>query len=132
MSLFLRFDVRKCIENPLAWDKYIEVLSNDSLFRNVSMSDARFVFQLVQRLVTNTFYQNSKGRSSNCSLAWIPSIIAIIAKTESNCPVIVTEHGVAFRDLALYHRPYFSNGASSILWKVFSSNLMRAVYSILM
>ena len=65
-DLFLRFDVRKCIENPLAWDKYIEVLSNDSLFRNVSMSDARFVFQLVQRLVTNTFYQNSKGRS--CTL----------------------------------------------------------------
>lgn len=129
-DLFLRFDVRKCIENPLAWDKYIEVLSNDSLFRNVSMSDARFVFQLVQRLVQILSIKIPKVDLVHCSLAWIPSIIAIIAKTESNCPVIVTEHGVAFRDLALYHSTYFSNGASSILWKVFSSNLMRAVYSI--
>lgn len=129
-DLFSRVDVRRCIENPLTWDKYIELLSSDNLFRNVTMNDARFVFQIVQRIIQILSIKIPKVDLVHCSLAWVPSIIAIIAKTESNCPVIVTEHGVAFRDLALYHSTYFSNGASSILWKVFSSNILRAVYSI--
>jgi glycosyltransferase involved in cell wall biosynthesis len=66
----------------------------------------------------------------HCSLAWLPSLIAIYAKKESNCPVIVTEHGVAFRELLLYYNGYLYDEPAKLFWKVFSHNVVRTIYSI--
>jgi glycosyltransferase involved in cell wall biosynthesis len=56
-------------------------------------------------------------------------MIAISAKMEHGCPIIITEHGVAFRELLLYYNAYLRDEPSNIFWKLFSANVVRAVYS---
>jgi glycosyltransferase involved in cell wall biosynthesis len=66
----------------------------------------------------------------HCSLAWIPSLISVIAKTEQGVPVIFTEHGVAFRELLLYYNGYTFDEASKMLMKVIAANLVKTLYSV--
>jgi glycosyltransferase involved in cell wall biosynthesis len=65
----------------------------------------------------------------HCSLAWFPAMIAVSAKIEHGCPIIITEHGVAFRELLLYYNAYLRDEPSNIFWKLFSANVVRTVYS---
>jgi polysaccharide biosynthesis protein PelF len=64
----------------------------------------------------------------HCSLAWLPAMVAISAKMEYGCPILITEHGVAFRELLLYYNAYLRDEPSNIFWKMFSSNVVRTVY----
>ena len=54
--------------------------------------------------------------------------MAMSAKMEQGCPILITEHGVAFRELLLYYNAYLRDEPSNIFWKMFSSNVVRAVY----
>jgi glycosyltransferase involved in cell wall biosynthesis len=57
-------------------------------------------------------------------------MIAVCAKKKYNCPVIITEHGVAFRELLLYYNAYLRDEASNIFWKLFSANVVRVLYAV--
>lgn len=129
-KLLLKYDGKKFIEHSYAWEAFIEQITKDHLYRNVTLREARFVFQIIQRIIQILSIEVPKVDIIHCSLAWFPAMIAVFASMESNCPVIITEHGVAFRDLSLYHSSYFYNGPSSILWKFFSGNIIRLIYSI--
>jgi glycosyltransferase involved in cell wall biosynthesis len=96
----------------------------------MTSKEALTAYQLIQRNIQLLAIEVPKVDIIHCSLAWLPSLIAVFAKEESNCPVIVTEHGVAFRELLLYYNGYLSDEPSKIFWKVFSHNIVRTVYSI--
>ena len=129
-KFLLRYDAKKCIDSYYSWDLFVNQIKKDRLYGEVSLKDAHFVFQIIQRIIQILSINIPKVDIIHCSLAWFPAIVAVFAKKESNCPVMVTEHGVAFRDLLLYHSSYLYDGPSNILWKFFSSNIIRTIYSI--
>lgn len=129
-EFLLRYDSKKCLEHHLSWDAFIERLNTDKLYSHMTMKEALIAFQLVQRNIALLSIPVPKVDIIHCSLAWLPSFIAIYAKKESNCPVIITEHGVAYRELLLYYNRYLFDEPSKIFWKVFSNNVVRTIYSI--
>ena len=124
------YDAKKCLEHPMTWDIFIELLNKEPIYSNMTFKEALTAFQLIQRNIQLFSIQVPKVDVIHCSLAWLPSLVAVYAKKESNCPVIITEHGVAFRELLLYYNAYLFDEPSKIFWKVFSHNIVRVVYSI--
>jgi polysaccharide biosynthesis protein PelF len=51
-----------------------------------------------------------------------------VGKKEHDCPMIITEHGVAFRELMLYSSNYVYDEPSKVFSKVFTHNVVRALY----
>lgn len=129
-DLLLKYDAKKCLEHPLTWDIFIEQLNKEPIYCNMTFKESLIAFQLIQRNIQLLSIQVPKVDVIHCSLAWLPSLIAVYAKKESNCPVIITEHGVAFRELLLYYNAYLFDEPSKIFWKVFSHNIVRVVYSV--
>lgn len=129
-DLLVQYDAKKCLEDPLTWDIFIELLDADPMYRSMTFKEALTAFQLIQRNIQLLSIEVPKVDVIHCSLAWLPSLVAVYAKKESNCPVIITEHGVAFRELLLYYNAYLFDEPSKIFWKVFSHNIVRVVYSI--
>lgn len=127
-KLLLKYDFKKCLEHPYVWELFIEQISKDYLYQEVTIKEAQFIFQIIQRIIQLLSIIIPTIDIIHCSQAWFPAIIAVFAKMESNCPVIVTEHGMAFRDLSLYHSSYLHNVPSNILWKYFSGNIIRTIY----
>ena len=122
------YDARKCLEHPLAWDVFLNHIKADTLYKSVSLREALTVFQVVQRSMQILSVDVPPVDVVHCSLVWLPSLTAIIAKAKYGCPIIVTEHGVAYRELMLYYNAYFFNEPSKIFWKVFARNIVRPVY----
>ncbi len=123
------YDSKKCMESPLAWEAFIEQLERDPLYREMTMKEALTAFQIIQRNLQILSLEIPKVDLVHCSLAWFPAMIAISAKMEYGCPIMITEHGVAFRELLLYYNAYLRDEPSNIFWKLFSANVVRAVYS---
>ncbi len=124
------YDSKKCFEYNLVWDSFINHIKNDRLYENMSLKETLTAFQLISRSMQVLSFQVPKVDIIHSSLAWLPSMIAIFAKRESNCPVIITEHGVAFRELLLYYNAVLYDEPAKIFWKFFSRNITRAMYSI--
>ncbi len=124
------YDPKKCLEHHLTWEIFSTVLSSDPLYSNMTLKESLTAYQLIQRNIQLLAIRVPHVDIIHCSLAWLPSLIAIFAKKESNCPVVITEHGVAFRELLLYYNAYLYDEPAKIFWKVFSHNIVRAVYFI--
>ncbi len=124
------YDSKKCLEHYLTWETFLEQITKDPLYRHMEIKSVLTAFQVIQRNMQLLSIQVPKVDLIHCSLAWLPSLIAVFAKEESNCPVVVTEHGVAFRELLLYYNGYLYDEPSKIFWKVFSRNVVRTIYSI--
>lgn len=122
-------DSKKCFEHPTTWEIFLQKIMSDSLYRQMTLKDALVAYQLIQRNMQILSIQVDKVDIIHCSLAWLPSFVAIFVKKESNCPIIITEHGVAFRELLLYYNGYLYDEPSKIFWKVFSRNVVRTIYA---
>ena len=129
-KFLIKYDSKKCLEHYQNWDIFIDELNKHSLYSHMTIKEALTAFQLIQRNISLFSIEVPKVDIIHCSLAWLPSLIAIYAKIESNCPVVITEHGVAFRELLLYYNAYLYDEPSKIFWKVFSHNIVRTIYSI--
>ena len=70
-------DAKKCIENDYSWDIFVNQIKKDRLYREVSLKDAHFVFQIIQRIIQILSINIPKVDIINCSLAWFPAIIFI-------------------------------------------------------
>lgn len=123
------YDSKKCLEHTLAWETFLGQLERDPLYREMTMKEALTAFQIIQRNMQMLSLEIPKVDLVHCSLAWFPAMIAVSAKMEYNCPIIITEHGVAFRELLLYYNAYLRDEPSNIFWKLFSANVVRTVYS---
>jgi len=127
-DVLTRYDLKKCFEHPLTWETFLNHISGDSLYRGMSVKEALTVFQSFQRSIQVLAIEIPRVDVVHCSLAWIPSLIALVAKAKYGCPIIITEHGVAYRELMLYYNAYLFNEPSKIFWKVFARNVVRPIY----
>jgi len=128
-ALFQTFDYKKCVENPSVWGAFLQLLNADPLYREMSLNEALRSYQTLQRVMQTLSVDVPKVDLVHCASAWIPSLLAVLAKAENGCPVIVTEHGVAYRELLLYYNGYTYDEASKVLMKVIAANIVKAVYS---
>lgn len=128
-QFFVEYDSKKCLEHPLAWDTFLGQLDRDPLYREMTLTEALTAFQVIQRNLQVLSLKIPKVDLVHCSLAWLPAMIAVCAKMEYNCPIIITEHGVAFRELLLYYNAYLRDEPSNIFWKLFSLNIVKTMYS---
>jgi polysaccharide biosynthesis protein PelF len=122
------YDAKKCFEHPLAWETFLGHISRDTLYSGMSVKEALTVFQTLQRSLQVLGIDIPKVDVVHCSLVWIPSVVALVAKSEYGCPIVLTEHGVAYRELMLYYNAYLFNEPSKIFWKVFARNIVRPIY----
>ena len=129
-QFFIIYDSKKCFEHTLAWENFLDQIKSDQLYENMTLKETLTAFQLVTRSMQLLSLKIPKVDMIHCSLAWLPAMIAIFAKRESNCPVIVTEHGVAFRELLLFFNSLLYDESAKIFWKFFSRNITRTMYSI--
>ena len=126
-QMLVEHDSKKCLEDPLTFKTFIDLLQQDFLYKHVPLKDAEVFFQFLQRIIQILSIKLPHVDLIHSSNAWFPSMIGICAKNESNCPMIVTEHGIAFKDLLLNQWRYMNNGASSILWKILLGNISKTV-----
>lgn len=122
-------DFKKCIEHQKCWDQFINILSNDTLYKNVTLREAQVVHSMLQRIIQVISVPLPRVDIIHSSLAWFPALAAIPAKHQSKCPLVVTEHGVAFSLLSLYTSSYMFSQDSSIMWKFFCGNIIKSVYA---
>jgi polysaccharide biosynthesis protein PelF len=127
-KLLASHDPKKCFEHPLTWETFLGHISRDPLYRGMSIKEALTVFQTLQRSLQVLGIEIPRVDVVHCSLVWIPSVVALVAKSEYGCPIVVTEHGVAYRELMLYYNAYLFNEPSKIFWKVFARNIVRPIY----
>jgi glycosyltransferase involved in cell wall biosynthesis len=128
-AFFRTFDYKKCVESPSAWEGFLRLLQADPLYREMSLNEALLAYQMLQRAMQCLSVDVPRVDLVHCSLVWTPSLIAVIAKAKYGSPVIVTEHGVAFRELMLYYNAYTFDEASKVMMKVFAANIVKAVYA---
>ena len=126
--LLIGHDVKKCVENPATFSSFLKMLGRDDMYRTVQIKEATDLFSFIQRMLQILSVDLPKVDLVHSSNAWIPALAGICAKIQNNCPMIATEHGVAFKDLLLYHRLYIHGEAYNILWKVLSSNIIKTIY----
>ena len=127
-KLLVDHDVKKCLEHPKSFEIFLETFRQDLLYQQIPLKDLLNLFQLVQRMIQILSIKiPGKIDLVHSSNAWFPALIGICAKYDNDCPMIVTEHGVAFKDLLLYQRLFTQNEGSNILWKIFSRNIIRTV-----
>lgn len=121
-------DFKKCVEHPAAFAAFMDVLRGDEMYRAVQMKEAVDLFSFVQRTLQVVSIPLPRVDLVHCSNAWIPALAGLCSKQDSDCKMIATEHGVAFKDLLLYHRLFIHSEAYNILWKIISSNIIQTVY----
>lgn len=127
-DFFRKFDYKKCVENPAVWNAFLRLLQDDPLYKEMSLNEALRAFQALQRVMQLLTVEVPKVDLVHCALAWTPSLLAVISKAENRTPVIMTEHGVAFRELLLYYNAYTYDEASKVLMKVIAANIVKTVY----
>jgi polysaccharide biosynthesis protein PelF len=121
-------DTKKLLEDSATWEGFIEGLQRDSLYRWMSIKEALMAYGLIQRGLQVLSLEVPEVDLVQTSLAWWPSLIGVAAKMEQGVPMVVTEHGVAYRELMLYYNSLLYDEPSKIFWKVFSKNLVSVVY----
>ena len=129
-NLFLKYDPKKCVQHPSTWEILMDILNADDLYKEISVYNAQRIHQIIKVIIQIISLDLPKVDLVHCSLAWLPSLIAISQKKKWNCTVIVTEHGVALREIVLTSTTSLFDEASSNFWKIFCGNIIRTIYSI--
>lgn len=124
----VHYDLKKCVEHPATFEAFASRLSQDALYQGVEVKEAGDIFHFMQRMMQILSFELPNVDLVHSSNAWIPAFAGICLKQTSGCKLIVTEHGVAFKDLLLYHRLFIHSEPFNILWKILSSNIVKTVY----
>lgn len=127
-DFFMEYDCKKCLESPRTWDAFTSFLRRDPIYKGMRLNEVLLVFQVLQRSLQILSLKVPKADVVHCALAWTPALVAIIAKEESECPVIVSEHGVALKELLLYYNSYTYDKGSKVLLKLFTANIVKTIY----
>ncbi len=126
--LLLNHDPKKFLETPSTWDAFVSHLRRDPLYKWMNIKEALVAFGLIQRGLQILSVKLPEVDLVQTSLAWWPSLLAVVVKEEQGVPVVITEHGVAYRELMLYYNGLLYDEPSKIFWKVFARNIVRVVY----
>ena len=128
-EFFLEYDLKKCLEHPLVWKIFLDILNRDELYKHMSLNIAPSLLQIIQRILQIISIDIPKVDLIHCSQAWIPALVALVTKKKWNCPIIVTEHGVAARNLSLYYMTIFPDESSNNYLKLFSINISKIIFT---
>ncbi len=123
------YDAKKCFEHPMAWETFLKQVRQDPLYSRMSLKVVLGAFQFFQRGLQIISIEIPRVDLVHCSLVWFPSMVAVCAKKEYGTPILVTEHGVAFREQLLYYNTQFQDDASKIFWKTLARNIITTVYA---
>ena len=127
-SFFGTHDLKMCLESTLTFEAFLRVLSKGISNANIMIKEALDLFSFLQRVLLVVSIQLPKVDLIHASNAWFPALAGVAARNVHNIPLIVTEHGVAFKDLLLHHHLSAHSQAYDSLWKVILTNLIRTVY----
>lgn len=127
-KFLVNHDSKKCFEHPSTWDAFLEYLRDDSDLGEMHLKDAANGFQTLQRGLQMISFELPEVDLVHCSLAWLPSFAAICAKKEYGCPVVVTEHGVAYREQLLNTNLTIDDETAAKFWKRLAHNVIITMY----
>jgi polysaccharide biosynthesis protein PelF len=127
-EFFQLYDAKKCLEHVSSWETFADCIGSDPVYRNMPMRSAITTFQTLQRSAQILSIEVPRADLIHCSLAWLPSLVGVVGKIEYECPLILTEHGVAFRELMLYSSSYLYDEPSKVFSKIFTHNVVKALY----
>ncbi len=126
----LEHDLKKCMEYPGTWEAFVSKINEDTLYSEMQISEVSTAFKSFQKYMQIFSINIPPVDLVHCSQAWFPSLIASFVKMKYSCPVVVTEHGVALRELMLYYNGAIHDSPSNIFWNRVSSNIVKFTYSI--
>ena len=127
-KFLLTHDPKKCFEHGSTWEAFVGQVKSDSLYREMKLSEALLNFQVIQRSMQVLSVRLPKVDIIHSSLAWLPALAGVSAKIENDCPFLITEHGVAFRELLLYYNMFLRDEASKLFWTAFTRNIIETIY----
>ncbi len=125
---FIEYDSKKCLEHHLMWEVFTSQLLKEPIYSHMTLNESLSAFQVIQKNIQLLSVEVPKVDIIHCALAWLPSLIAIYVKQESDCPLIITEHGVAFRELSFNNNVNLYGEPPKIFWNVFSYNIIKTLY----
>lgn len=128
-SFFSTYDYKKCLEDPKTWDVFMRRISSDPIYKEMNLNDAMTAFQGIQRVLQILSVNIPKVDLVQSSLAWFPGILGMIAKKKWGCPLVVSEHGVAFREVSLQYNIDYYDRYSRVLVKTYAANVVRLVHA---
>lgn len=128
-TLFATYDCKKCVENPKTWEVFMKQLSRDPIYKEVTIDDALTAFRSIQRTLQIFSIKIPQVDLVQCSFAWLPAFLGTIAKRKWGCPVVVSEHGVAFREVSLNYNVDYHEKHSRILMKTMSANVVKMIHA---
>lgn len=116
------------LRHPATWEVFLDKLRADPVYKGMKLSSAQLAYRTVQSGLQTLCVDLPKVDLALCSVAWLPSLVALAAKQEQGCPLVLVEHGVAFRELTLYHNAYLPDDCSKVFWKVLAANVVKLLY----
>jgi polysaccharide biosynthesis protein PelF len=123
------YDSKKCLEDHRTWDTFLDKVRDEPLNKGMNLREALVNFQLIQKSLQVLSVDIPKIDLIHASLAWLPAMVGISAKLEHRSPFVITEHGVAFRELMLYYNMFLYSEASKVFWTTFTHNVVRCIYA---
>jgi len=127
-TFFKIHDVRTCMESSAAFSTFAKVLRNDRVYSGIKVREAFDLFSFIQRVLLVASIPLPQVDLIHSSNAWFPALAGVCLKRRDGTPLLVTEHGVAFKDLLLYHRLYAVSPSYNLLWKTTMTNVIKTIY----
>jgi glycosyltransferase involved in cell wall biosynthesis len=128
-SFLLVYDFKKCFEDPMTWRVFSRKVEADPYYTNMNLKSALTLYQTILRSLQILSVRLPRVDLVHCSLAWWTSLLAICVKKDQGIPMVVTEHGVAYRELVFYYDAVFFDEATKALWRSFARNVVKCVYA---
>jgi len=129
-DFFRRYDWKKCFEHPSTLRAFLAHVHSDFLFSNLKLNEALPPYNMLKRGLQLLAIDIPPTDIVHASNAWMPALVAIVAKIQNGSGVIITEHGIAFKELNLYINSSLTTIPSKMFWKIFARNMVRALYAI--
>ena len=118
-----RYDYKRAFKEPSTWDAFIEIMTGDPLYRNMSVLDLVNACRTIQHFLRVVTVNPPRVDICHGSAAAFAGVLGIVQKIERGTPYLLTEHGVYFRERMLD----LIRGRTSMPAKIFWNNFYSAI-----
>jgi glycosyltransferase involved in cell wall biosynthesis len=120
---FRRYDFYATLRHPAVWRAFLGTLDADRLFSRLTMIDAISLCRRLERQLRVLTVPIERADVAHVAVAGIGGVPAILAKIAYGIPLLLTEHGVYYRERLLD----LINEEGSTPLKVFLTNFEHAL-----
>ncbi len=117
------YDFYTTMRHPEIWDTFVRLLTRDALFEQSSVMDAVTLCRRMERYLRVLTAPIEPADLSHVAIAGIAGVPAVLAKIAYGVPMLLTEHGVYYRERLLD----LINERGSTPYKVFLANFEHAL-----